>query len=163
MKPDKVIFLDIDGPMIPYTSFLFNVKASFDQILDERCCKVLRLIIDNSGAKIVFNTTHNTMLDRQVNRKGVENTPGLIQRFVDAGFGDDIHEALHTDYPNVNRLDAINNWLQKNQTPNMLWVALDDAKIDHKRAFLVHPDHGIGIDAYNHCANYLMFKKFIVL
>ena len=59
---DKIIFLDIDGPMIPYTSFLFNPHASFDQVLDDRCCRVLHKIIEASGAKIVFNTTHNTML-----------------------------------------------------------------------------------------------------
>lgn len=39
---EKIIFLDIDGPMIPYTSFLFNRHASWEQVLDERCVAVLR-------------------------------------------------------------------------------------------------------------------------
>lgn len=155
--PDKVIFLDIDGPMIPYTSFLFNNMASFDQELDTRCVAVLRKIIDASGAKIVFNTTHNRHLHQE------DGFPGLINQFVAAGFGDDLHEDMHTVYPDVDRLTAINEWLDRNKTDNMLWVALDDVKIDHKRAFLVNADHGIGIDAYNHCAKWLMFKTFVVL
>ena len=156
---DKIIFLDIDGPMIPYTSFLFNPHASFDQVLDDRCCRVLHKIIEASGAKIVFNTTHNTMLYPTDGYK----TPGLINQFEAAGFGPHIHETLCTSYPSYDRKTCIMEWLHKNSSKDRQWVAIDDVKIDHERAYLTDADLGIGIGEYNHCAKWLGFKSFFVM
>ena len=153
-----VIFLDIDGPIIPYTSFLFNAHASWEQELDQRCCRVLHKIIGASGAKIVFNTTHNTMLHP---RDG-DSIPGLIPQFEAAGFGPHLHEVVHTVYPHVDRLTAIMDWLHNNGKDRQ-WVALDDVKIAHERAYLTDADLGIGFAEYNHCAQWLGFKPFIAL
>ena len=80
-------------------------------------------------------------------------TPGLRQRFLDAGFTkDQFHEDDHTVYPGVDRLTAINEWLARNKTDQMLWVALDDVKIDHKRAILVDFDAGLTLREYNEAA-----------
>lgn len=155
---DKVIFLDIDGPMIPYTSFLFNTYASFDQALDDRCCRVLQKIIDASGAKIVFNTTHNTMLYPSE----MYNCPGLINQFEAAGFGTHIHETICTSYPGLDRRTCIMQWQHMNGFDGD-WVAIDDAKIDHERAYLTDADLGIGIGEYNHCAKWLGFNSFFAL
>jgi len=151
--PQKIIFLDIDGPMIPDTSFLFNVNCSFEQELDERCVKILRRIVDDSKAKIVFNSTHNAALYEST------HYVGLLKRFVEAGFKDDIHETLCTAYPEITRMEAITKWLSDYGEDQCLWVAFDDEKIDHKRAFLVDQDTGLGLRAYIHAANYLHFKK----
>ena len=159
MTPDKIIFLDIDGPMIPYTSFLFNTHASFDQELDDRCVKVLRKIIDASGAKIVFNTTHNTMLYPSE----TDTVPGLINQFTKVGFAADIHPTVCTIYPDVDRKTAILRWLNENGSEGRKWVVLDDVEIRDVRAYLTDADLGIGIGEYNHCAEWLEFKRFIAL
>lgn len=155
---EKVIFLDIDGPMIPYTSFLFNVHASFDQELDTRCIKVLKKIIEESNAYIVFNTTHNRMLYPSQQDK----IPGLINQFEQHGLGDRIHKTVCTVYPDTDRLTAIRHWLSSNN-PDANWVALDDVKINHDRACLVDADLGIGMREYNHCAQWFGYKPFLAL
>ena len=157
--PDRVIFLDIDGPMIPYTSFLFNAHASLEQRLDDRCIRVLRLILDRSGAKIVFNTTHNRMLHPEAGERGA---PGLLHQFAMAGFADDIHPANCTIYPDVDRLTAIRSWLAPRPS-DTVWAALDDVSIADPRACLVDADHGIGIREYNHCATVFGYKPFLAL
>lgn len=149
---EKIIFLDIDGPMIPNTSFLFHKNPSFDQILDDRCIAVLKKIIEKSGAKIVFNTSHNRLLFPS------KIAPGLHKRFLEAGFGENLHEYYHTTYPDVGRLTAIRHWLHEYGTPNLLWVAFDDIPIDHKRAYLTDSNLGIGWGEYQHSARYLQFK-----
>lgn len=162
-KPEKIIFLDIDGPMIPNTSFLFDRHASWRQVLDDRCIKVLHKILEKSEAKIVFNTTHNLMLEERGEIGDTTYTPGLLQRFYDAGFKDYIHKHHSTQYPSISRYDAIIDWRERHSKEQDLWVAFDDVKIDHKRAYLTNPDLGIGFGEYNHAAKYLMFKGFSVL
>jgi hypothetical protein len=46
-----ILFLDIDGPMIPARSFIFNHLASINQELDETCVKILFKIIEENNIK----------------------------------------------------------------------------------------------------------------
>jgi len=193
-KPDKIIFLDIDGPMIPATKYLDDRMASFNQNLDERCVMVLKKIIEKSDAQIVFNSTHSNMLELTKNKTTGEVVwPGLVDQFIKAGFNGDIHPSVSTEYPQIGytgfnhdlfdqynidlsecasrhqspehhpRMAAILSWLEKYKTDQMLWVALDDVYIPHKRAYTVSYDDGIGIEAYNHCAQYLNYRDFLYL
>lgn len=154
---DRIIFLDIDGPMIPYVSFLFDKHASLDQVLDDRCVKVLHLILKKSRAKIVFNSYHNNYFTEGL---ASSKSPGLLRRFQVAGFGDHIHPTQKTLFPygadgrsKLSRLDAIRIWLGQNGNHN--WVVLDDEHIEHERAYRVNPEYGIGMSAYQHCAEWL--------
>lgn len=147
-----VIFLDIDGPMIPARSFIFDINPSFNQILDAMCVKVLRAIIDRTNAQIVFNTTHNRTLFQS------EYGPGLLARFADAGFSHDIHDDNHTIYPDVDRTTAIREWLSRHPDVKN-WVAFDDVEISDDRAFLTDPDHGIGWGEYQHAKLHLLGEK----
>lgn len=153
---NKIIFLDIDGPMIPAVSYLEDKNASFKQLLDSRSVRLLTEIINRSGAKIVFNSYHNKVLGPSSN--GL--TPGLIKRFEDVGLLDAIHETKSTKYPYFvrDRLLAIHEWLHQFGEEGDLWVALDDQKIDHKRAYTTSFDDGIGMGEFNHCAKWLQFK-----
>lgn len=138
--------------MIPYTSFLFNPNASFDQDFDERCLRVLHCILDNTGAKIVFNTTHNRHLYPS------KTIPGLLNQFGKAGFSEYIHERHRTIYPDKSRLTAINEWISLSEN-EIVWVALDDAELSDDRACFVDADLGIGIREYNHCLVHLNNQK----
>ena len=147
----KIIFLDIDGPMIPLRSYIWDRNASWKQLLDPMCVKVLRAVIDETGAKIVFNTTHNTMLE------ATNSSPGLIARFVEHGFKDDLHEDLRTIYPATDRKTSIMEWLHRH--PTETWVAFDDAKIVDERAFLTDATHGIGWNEYQHARKHLLGEE----
>ncbi|PHS02822.1 MAG: hypothetical protein COA78_20490 [Blastopirellula sp.] len=165
MTIDKIIFLDIDGPMIPTTSILLDRNASWSQTLDGRCVRVLHLILKKSGAKVVFNSTHNRMLYDEpegllkiMEEDGV-SSPGLVKRFIDAGFEDYLHSEVCTIYPDLDRLAAINLWLSENgSTEDTLWVAFDDVFLNDDRAYLTSYSLGIGSGEYNHAAFYLGFK-----
>ena len=188
MTRQKFIFLDIDGPMIPATSYLSNATASFDQELDDRCVMVLKKIVEKSGAKIVFNTTHSTAL--YPNQSG--HHPGLIPQFRKIGLGDAIAEQPATTFPEIGytgfdegmfegldwgdtperyqfphqhpRLAAIFKYLLDNDPDDTaLWIALDDVNIPHENAYTADYDLGIGIGEYNHAAFYLDFKSFLFL
>jgi hypothetical protein len=58
MKP-KIIFLDIDGPIIPETCYLKYPFASYDRNFSEDCILHLLQICKETDAKIVTNSTHN--------------------------------------------------------------------------------------------------------
>lgn len=156
----KIIFLDIDGPMIPMTSYIFNRNASWQQELDSRSVEILHHIVKKSGAYIVFNSTHSRMLEADL----AVNSPGLIQRFKDAGFSNYLHMDICTKYPDIPRLKAIEEWLSRHPEVTR-WVALDDAEILDERAFLVNPNYGIGFNEVQHCFYYLNgeTKKFVLM
>lgn len=155
----KIIFLDIDGPMIPYTSFLMTTphgNPSFEQILDDRCVMVLHRIIKDTGAKIVFNTTHNNNLYPTHETKDGW-LPGLLGQFEKAGFKDHIHEHNCTKYPHYDRLTCIKEWLRSQPIDEKIkWVALDDVVMADERCYIVNEEYGIGMGAYNHCIHYLI-------
>lgn len=169
MKPDKIIFLDVDGPLVPGTRYLHNARSSFERDFCPNCLMVLRHIVDKSGAQIVFNTFHNTEID------------DLVAKITAAGFGDNIHPTRMTDFPygideakdgaehgieittaGDRRLVAIKKWIKNHGTDNLLWIAIDDERINHKRALRVDFDAGMTLRTYNEAAKFLMFKPFLV-
>lgn len=174
---DKIIFLDIDGPMIPAVHFLTNCNASFDQDFDPRCVMVLKKILKETNAKIVFNSTHNLHLHK------TEYMPGLLnmwnRSFWNPEVGNYLHDDNVTTYPNPTRYElipagrnpsrrlcAIFEWLHGHydisEANSVLWIAMDDVMIDDERAFLIDFDEGIGIKAYDHAAKYFSFSGMLV-
>ena len=81
---------------------------------------VLKRILDESKARIVFNTTHNRYLYKK------ENSPGLLERFNENGLKDYIHPSLKTDFPDGTdrRIEAIEKWLDSNIVDK--WCCFDD-------------------------------------
>lgn len=152
----RIIFLDIDGPMIPAVFYLQNSNPSYTQELDPRSVAVIKFICEKSRAKIVFNTTHNRYLHAQ------DHSPGLIRRFEDAGLGEYLfYEDICTSYPDMSRAKAIGEWLSRHADAE--WVALDDCKIDHPRACLVDGQVGIGFAEIDFCAGVFGFERPIIL
>ena len=152
----KIIFLDIDGVMISDRKLLLHRYASFDQIFDDDCVDVLRLICETSGAKIVFNTTHNL--------PSMYKT--LRERFTEHNFDDHIyHDDPKTDFRStqMNRLtrkEAIIGWLKRNpdiRSDN--WICFDDEPIDLKRAFRTNPEFGIGLEAHTFAEQMLRISR----
>ncbi len=167
---DKIIFLDIDGPMIPGTMYLEDPFCSMHQTFDPRSVMILKKIIEKAGdVKIVFNTAHNNTLEK------TRHSPGLLNVWHEHGFDDYLHKDCKTTYPNpmkdylvpddkeiTRRLVAIYEWLNDHyditQPNQVLWIAFDDEPIDHKRACTVDFDTGLSVKEFNHAAKYLNFQ-----
>lgn len=58
-ETNKVIFLDIDGPTIPASYFLVDNMASWNRRFPDTTVAVIKRLCERTGAKVVFNTTHN--------------------------------------------------------------------------------------------------------
>ena len=146
-----ILFLDIDGPMIPARSFIFNHLASINQELDETCVKILLKIIEENDIQIVLNTTHNLHLEPDPSL----GSPGLLNVFEEVGLAKYLHPSISTDYPHIYpRILAINKWLNDNPGHLNNWIAFDDAEIPHERAYLTSFDHGIGIGEFIHARKF---------
>jgi len=148
---DRIIFLDIDGPMVPAGMFLIDKKCSFDRMFSPISVAVVNHLCKTSGAKIVMNTTHNinggTMLSDVV-REGVKV--------------EYLHEtAPMTQYPQCSRYRAIQMWQSDNEIVD--WIAIDDAPFtEDDRLYLIDFDIGIHPGIYNDiCDRWGMKKVFI--
>jgi len=111
----KVIFLDVDGTMIPTTM----AEASWSRRFLPETVLLLNEICIVSGAKVVFNTTHSLPL---------ENAPDIEQAIVAQGLSPNhLHVAdLKTRYPEIlDRKAAVKEWLDRHPETTE-WVALDD-------------------------------------
>lgn len=150
----RVIFLDIDGVMIPKRAFIRDRNAAWTQRIDPACAQVLRYIVEDTAAVIVFNTTHSNVTHPF--RDSLGNHPGLLWRFRAFGFrlGREIHRHAVTDYPEIGRLEAIRKWVSEHEVES--WIAFDDAVMEDERAFQVHNAHGIGYHEYWHARKWFL-------
>ena len=142
----KLIFLDVDGVLIPARNY-FTTK--YANKIDPLAIEALYAIVERTQAKIVFNSVWNRSIDRLmdlITGTGMSN----LCFFHETEFG-------HTKYPEVpSRLEAIEDYLQQIQDPKYTddiitvthWVALDDEMIMHRNAIWVDPELGITPDVY---------------
>jgi len=132
----RIIFLDIDGPVIPAGMYLIDRACSFDRRASPVCIATINHIAKNSGAKIVMNTTHNM--------NGALMLADMVREGIKVEY---LHEkAPMTQYPNTSRWMAIEMWQFDNGMAD--WVALDDAEFTQDERLIwvdfnvgVHPGH----------------------
>lgn len=131
---ERVIFLDIDGPMIPTTMFLWNPSASFARQFPKTTLGAMNYLCRKSGAKIVLNTTHNTPAN---------DAPDIEVSLAAQGLNPDhFHDDLKTRYPALPRDVAVKEWLAEH--PGVDWVAFDDVRFtEDDRLIWIDPDQGI--------------------
>lgn len=156
---NKIIFLDVDGPLIP--GRMYRTSRGTHR-KDENCVvtgyhfdpvavSMLHKICGETGAKIVWNTAHNAR--------------GLSDLWSDAdanGLPRDLfHEDAQTAYPggydkipgsallgSISRILAITRWL--NEHPHTeAWVAIDDELIDTPRLIHIDFEMGMTVETYD--------------
>ena len=138
----KIIFQDIDGPLIPMRMYYRNHTRPHNGqsfIYDPVAVDMLRVICERTGAKVVFNTMHNEnpadvmMYQAQVNgMAGIMYEPDPITSFADLQIG---------------RKFAIGHWLF--QHPEVTeWIVIDDADIDTDRLVQVDFQTGMNINTF---------------
>lgn len=154
-KLQRLIFLDIDGPVIPNSQFLIDRNASFGRNFAPTCIAAVKRLLGESGGKLVTNSTHNYHLR--------DSKHDLKSDLIAAGIKEvHFHENWRTQYPQVPRDVAVKLWLKENGDHN--WVAFDDARFtDNKRLILIDADYGISVREFNQAARILKVRQFLVL
>jgi hypothetical protein len=134
--PTRVVFVDVDGVVIPSTFVLVDRDACWERRFPAHTIAVLNELCSRSGARIVTNTTHN---------QPRTDVPDIADALVAAGL-DPAH--LHptdslTLYPDMGRDDAVREWLGRH--PEITdWVAYDDAAFTQDDQLIwVDPDSGL--------------------
>ena len=167
----RIIFLDIDGPVIStgcygVTSLASNLRACMNQ----SAIGYLNMLCDHAKAKIVTNTSHN--YHEVKNNDGEGGFRDLKTDLIRWGVKDHLfHEDWRTDYPYPERFSsggyadfprqtAIHTWLEKNGDHD--WVCFDDAKFtEDKRLILIDFDHGITRDSIMRACGIFGIEKLI--
>ena len=154
MSDEKVVFLDIDGPMIPATCFLYDRMASYERRFPPTTLAVIKAVCERTGAKIVFNTTHNISFP-EVDDICV----ALVKQGLPAEY---LHQDHHTRYPELDRDLAVKEWLGRH--PTEAWIAFDDVHFTKdERLIFIDSDAGLHIGHLNIAVEKLGGKPFIVL
>lgn len=141
-----VIFLDIDGVLIPSSMFMLEgTMASIDLKFSDTCVACLKHLCKETGAMIVTNTTHNGSFERK-----------LLPLLKEAGLGEFV--IGHTDYPKCSysgdgvenpRDSAVKKWLSEHPEVRK-WVAFDDDWFtEDERLIRCDSNCGIGVREMN--------------
>lgn len=147
----NILFLDIDGPMIPDGCYFINPNASAHRTFSPIAVAVLKHFVEKTGVIIVTNTMHNDWLTDDPLTGGFNS---IRDDLVNAGIPkESFHEAYKTAYgmpmyADVSRHQAIKMWLEAN-APEAKWVCFDDCEflpkghVDRDRLILIDFNNGI--------------------
>lgn len=151
----RVVFLDIDGPVIPNGMYLIDVMASHDRILAPIPIAVVKMICEKAGALVVFNSTHNIPWPPVLD---------IDQQMIACGFPPEfIHPDMKTKYPTLDREASVHEWLSRHPDTDD-WIALDDARFtDADNLIWVDPNAGLHIDHLNQALDRWNCTQFLVL
>lgn len=147
----NIIFLDIDGPMIPAVMYLSDNLCGIERRFPVHTIAVLNEMCRKTEARVVINSTHNRSFGDDIPLI----TDALISHGFKAGY---LHpEHRHTRYPDLPRKEAVKNWLNAHFNPDTDdWIAIDDVDFlheykghEHPNMCWVEPDLGIGIKHLN--------------
>lgn len=151
----RIVFLDIDGPIIPFSMFLVDRMASWHRIIPLITVAVVREVCKRSNAKVVFNTTHNMPMD---------NVDDIEIAVTKAGLPEDmIHPDMKTKFPSIRRDIAVLEWLSRHSEV-VDWIAFDDARFtDADNLIWVDPDAGLHLGHLNKALDRWNIAQFLVL
>ena len=132
----RVVFLDIDGPMIPSTWVLCHPMAAWDRTFPETTIRVMNMLCERSGARIVLNSTHNDPMT---------DAPDIVEALVAHGL-----ERAHfhpqdpkTRCPALPRDESVTEWLARHPEVED-WIGYDDAVYSQNDNLIwVDPDSGL--------------------
>ena len=142
----SVIFLDIDGVMIPGRNYI----AGFPRTFDPLACGILKHICGQlNPCRIVFNSTWNKLSGML--QDAVKESDLMLCKW-NNHITNKITIGDTTPYPHVHdRLEAIEAWLDGHDTSGN-WVAFDDCYFNkappHERFVNIDPMMGITCEAY---------------
>lgn len=151
----RIVFLDIDGPIIPYSMFLVDRMCSWQRIIPAVTVAVVREVCKRGDAQVVFNTTHNTAID------GVDD---IEIACIKAGLPEDaVHPDMKTKYPQIARDLAVLEWLSRHPEVED-WIAFDDVRFTDKDNLIwIDPDAGLHLGHLNTALGRWGCTQFLIL
>jgi hypothetical protein len=143
---NRVIFLDIDGPMIPsYCYIMYGAGASFDRKMSPVAVSMINWLCEQTEAKIVCKSMHNYLKSNH----GDDLQVDLIANGV---LAHNFHEDWRTKFGNITdhtRYTSIHEWLSRHPEVDQ-WVDFDDEQhTKNERLILVNFDDGINMKHIN--------------
>lgn len=153
--PNRIVFLDIDGPIIPNSQFLIDSNCSFGRIIPAIPVACVNFLCDRSGAKVVFNTTHNLPLKKVDDIEVAMVKAGLKQEH--------IHPDMKTKYPQTSRSVCVVEWLSRHPETDD-WIAFDDVRFTDKDNLIwIDPDSGIHLGHVNQALRRWGCKQCLIM
>jgi hypothetical protein len=150
----KVVFLDVDGPLINTPMFYLDPQCSIKRTtVNTQAVAYVKRLCKLTGAKVVMNTTHNAH---------VMDGRSVKDDLVRWGMPEDyFHMNWRTDYPSYRRGLCVENWLKANGAD---WVAFDDDKFtDDPRLVLIDFDLGVDKAAFNKALKHFGYRGDAVI
>lgn len=162
----RIIFLDIDGPIINTPCYWVNWEASLKRtVMNTQSIGIVNKLAALANAKVVTNSTHNNVTVKDTGRS-------LKQDLIHHGMHEGIfHANWKTSMPwPMGRLSAssksrrmwgIEEWIEDNG--NADWICFDDEPFtDNKRLFVIDFDRGIDYDTYLGVLKFWELKSSLV-
>jgi HAD domain in Swiss Army Knife RNA repair proteins len=154
----KIIFIDIDGPIINTPCYYLDMNCSINRsVMNTQSLGYVTKLAKLANAKIVTNTTHNTFnLEDLIT--GATRT--IKDDLIAWGIPEDLfHEYSYTNYPNPiggkyakhgqshGRLRSIEQWQEQHGLAD--WLCFDDEPFtDDPRLLVIDFDLGIDYKAF---------------
>jgi len=148
----KIIFQDIDGPLIPLRMYFIGGRPFNQQvgsfIYDPVAVWMIKHLCQKFDAKVVLNSAHNECSYEAMKKQADFN-----------GLGDVIHQDLKTKFPNTpDRLSAIEEWLSRHEDITE-WIVIDDMPVDssrnvaHSRQVPINYNIGMTVESFKHACH----------
>jgi HAD domain in Swiss Army Knife RNA repair proteins len=152
-KLQRIIFIDIDGPIINTPCYFLDGQCSMERtVMNTQALGYIADLVKSSGAKIVTNSTHNThdVVDLLTGQNRTLKHD-LVKWGLDTVW---FHDNWHTSYPfakgakfseytSHQRLKAIEQWQEENGESD--WICFDDEPFTEDPRLIVI-DFDLGID-----------------
>lgn len=151
-KLKKIIFLDIDGPIINTPCYFIDQDCSkYRSFMNTQAIGYLTKLVDLSGAKIVTNSTHNFYVPKKTNRNLKDDLIGWGLR--PKHFHRSWRTQFAANYKNpqpdeLSKEEAISQWTVQNGAAD--WICIDDEEVmTDQRLFMVRFKFGLNLNVFN--------------
>ena len=141
IKKHNIVFMDIDGVLIPYQKASDDYHEYFDDNdkWNEDAIDYMNKLIKKTDAKVVLISSYR----KHKSKKEIE------KRLKKVGFEYDIWDEI-SEEKHVERGIQIKEWLKENKHKVNNYVIIDDNRYDYKETRLqpysVEPDHKVGFN-----------------
>jgi hypothetical protein len=148
----RIIFIDIDGPIINRPCYYVDIYASVKRsVMNTQAIGYINKLAKLASARIATNSTHNNFTVKETGRTLRDDLIkwGLKTEYIHENWcttfpwPDLVSDPL---YPTHRRLRGIMEWEQENGEAD--WIAFDDEPFVENDPRLMHVDFELGID-YN--------------